>query len=85
MFCDLSQKGPFCKRNLLAKNGSSYFPGNNLQADLNFKLDPPTNFNENTRAMCEIYSKLTTKTPERRLRRRPSVFIVNFVHISYIH
>ena len=31
--------------------------------------------NRNTRARCEIYSKLTIKTPE---RRRPGVFIVNF-------
>ena len=31
--------------------------------------------------MCEICSKLTVKTPE---RRRSGVFIVNFDHISYI-
>ena len=31
--------------------------------------------NRNTRTMCEICTKLSTKTPERR-------FIVNFVHIS---
>ena len=35
-----------------------------------------------TRTKCEIYSKLTIKTPERRHWRRSSVFIVNFEHIS---
>ena len=34
--------------------------------------------------MCELCSKLTTKTPERRHLRRSSVFIVNFEHISHI-
>ena len=33
--------------------------------------------------MCEICSKLTIKTPERRQRRRSGVFIVNFEYISY--
>ena len=33
--------------------------------------------------MCEIYSKLTIKTLERR-RRRSVVFIVNFEHISQL-
>ena len=37
--------------------------------------------NRNSRARCEICSKLTIKTPERRLWRRYSVFIVNFEHI----
>ena len=37
--------------------------------------------NRNIRTRCEIYSKLTIKTPERR-RRRSGVFIVNFEHIS---
>lgn len=32
--------------------------------------------------MSEIYSKLTTKTPERRLRPRPSVFIESNMVIS---
>ena len=35
--------------------------------------------NRNTRVRCEICSKLTIKTPE---RRRSSVFISNFEHIS---
>ena len=36
--------------------------------------------NRNTRARCEICSKLTIKTPE----RRHGVFIVNFEHISHL-
>ena len=34
----------------------------------------------NTRTRCEICSKLTIKTPE----RRPGVLIVNFEHISHL-
>ena len=37
--------------------------------------------NRNTRTRCEICSKLTTKTPERRQWRHSGVFIVNFEHI----
>ena len=40
--------------------------------------------NRNTRTRCEICSKLTVKTPERRYWRRSSVFIVNFEHISHL-
>ena len=40
--------------------------------------------NKNTRARCEICSKLTIKTPERHHWRRSVVFIVNFEHISHI-
>ena len=36
--------------------------------------------NRNTRTKCEICSKLTIKTPERRY----SVFIVNVEHISHL-
>ena len=39
--------------------------------------------NKSTRSNCEIYSKLTIKTPERRQWRRCGVFIVNFEDISY--
>ena len=39
--------------------------------------------NRNTRTRCEICSKLTIKTPERR-QRRSGVFIVNFEHISHL-
>ena len=34
--------------------------------------------------MCEIYSKLTVKTTERRQRRRSVVFIVNSEQVSRI-
>ena len=37
----------------------------------------------NTRTRCEICSKLTIKTPERRWHRS-GVFIVNFEHISHL-
>ena len=40
--------------------------------------------NRNTRARCEICSKLTINTPERRLWRCSDVFSVNFEHISYL-
>ena len=39
--------------------------------------------NRNTRTRCEIWSKLTIKTPGRRDWRRSGVFIVNFKHISH--
>ena len=39
--------------------------------------------NRNTRTRCEICSKLTINTPERRQWRRSGVFIVNFEHISH--
>ena len=39
--------------------------------------------NRNTRTGCEICSKLTTKIPERRQRRRSGIFVVNFDHISH--
>ena len=40
--------------------------------------------NRNTRARCEICSKLTMKTPERCQWRRPGAFIVNFEHILHL-
>ena len=40
--------------------------------------------NRNTRARCEICSKLTIKIPERRHWRRSGIFIVNFEHISHL-
>ena len=39
--------------------------------------------NGSTRKSCEIFSKLTTKTPER-CRRSSGVFIVNFENISHL-
>ena len=40
--------------------------------------------NRDTRKRCEIRSKLTIKTPERRQWRRSGVFTVNLEHISYL-
>ena len=39
--------------------------------------------NKSSRNICEICSKLTIKTPERRHWRRSGVFIVSFEHISH--
>ena len=38
----------------------------------------------NTRKKCEICSKLTIKTPERRHWHSSTVLIVNFEHISHL-
>ena len=40
--------------------------------------------NRNFKTMCEICSKLTIKTPERRHWRCSGTFIINFNHISHI-
>ena len=40
--------------------------------------------NRNTRKRCEMCSKLTIKTPERRQWLRCGVFVVNFEYISYL-
>ena len=40
--------------------------------------------NRNIRERCEIYSKLTIKTPGRRQWRCFSVFIVNFEYILHL-
>ena len=40
--------------------------------------------NRNTRTRCQICSKLTVKTSERRKWRRSGVFIANFKHISHL-
>ena len=40
--------------------------------------------NRNTRTMCEICSKLTIKTPERRLASLTLLTFVNFEHISHL-
>ena len=41
--------------------------------------------NRNTRTRCEICSKLTIKTPERRQWGLSGVFIVSFEHISEVN
>ena len=50
-------------------------PGGNFMFNVN---------NGNTRTSCEIYPKLTIKTPERRYWGHSGVFIVNFEHISHL-
>ena len=40
--------------------------------------------NRNTRTKCEICSKLTIKTPERRQWSRSGVVIINFEHIPHL-
>ena len=40
--------------------------------------------NRSTRKRCEICSKLTIKTPERRQVRRSGVLIANSEHISHL-
>ena len=40
--------------------------------------------NKNTRARCEICSKLTIKKPKQRQWRRSGVFLVSFEHISHL-
>ena len=59
------------------------------RAPVNFNSNPVGIYlfkvnNRNTRTKCEIYSKLTIKTPERRQWRHSGVFIVNFEHISHL-
>ena len=41
-------------------------------------------YNRDARERCEICSKFTIKTPERRYWRRSGAFIVNFEHISHL-
>ena len=56
--------------NQYCRNQKNFVPANNYM----FKIN-----NRNTRTRCEICSKLTIKTPERRL-----LTIVNFEHISHL-
>ena len=56
-------------------SGYCYYP-----ADIDmFKVN-----SRNTSTRCEICSRLTIKTPERRQWRRSGVFIGNFKHISHL-
>ena len=48
------------------------------------KKNSKKKFEKNSRKRCEISSKLTIKTPERRQCCRSGVFIVNFEHISHL-
>ena len=62
---------------------------------INVKLNPLISYylaniylfkvnNRNTRKRCEVFSKLTIKTPEPSRWRRSGVFIVNFENISHL-
>ena len=65
----------FCHRNKkIQPLAGTYYPAGIYLLKVNIR---------NTRARCEIYSKLTIKIPERR-RRRSGIFIVNFEHISHL-
>ena len=56
-----------------------HFIGSNPAGKYMFKLN-----NRNTRTRCEIFSKLTINTSERRHWRRFGSLIVNFEHISHL-
>ena len=76
-------KGLFCPNKInniyyMQHNDSFDFDSNTAGIYL-FKVN-----NRNTRTRCEICSKLTINTPERRHWRRSGVFIVNFEHISHL-
>ena len=60
-----------------------------IKSDVADKINPAGIYlfkvnNRNTRIRCEIGSKLTIKTPERRQWSRSGVYIVNFDHISHL-
>ena len=65
---------------MMLNNASTY--SYTLGNDNYMVKNSPTNIvnNSNTRKRCEICSKLTIKSPQ----RRSTVFIVNFEHISYL-
>ena len=65
----------FLKHSKAVENNSGTNPANIYLFKVNHR---------NTTKRCEISSKLTIKTPERRERCRSSVFIVNFEHISHL-
>ena len=60
-----------------------------LNRKIKSKFNPAGNYmfrvnNRNTRTRCQICSKLTIKTPERRHCRHSGVFIFHFEHISHL-
>ena len=66
-----------------------FSPQTSSQVNYSILLSRPTQLlaqvnNGNTRAMFEICSKLTIKTPGRHERRHSGVVIVNFEQISQI-
>ena len=77
-YLKLRNHNPSWKKNLCQCQTNQYLnllPAGNYM----FKVN-----NRNTRTRCEICSKLTIKTAERRHWRRSGVFIVNFEHISHL-
>ena len=68
-----------------------YISANTFSSNLKNVILSPANIylskvnnEKNSRKRCEICSKLTIKTTERRQWRRSGVFIVNFEHISHL-
>ena len=57
---------------------------NSFSTDFSACIYLPKVSNMNSITRCEIYSKLTIKTPERRLYCRSGVFFVNFEHICQL-
>ena len=81
-FCEKKISGrPHMKNNSQWRTGNKQFfeVGPKPAGIYLFKVN-----NRNTRTRCEICSKLTINTPERRQWRRSGVFIVNFEHISHL-
>ena len=70
----ISTSSTTCCASMLQRNVSHYPVNINL-----LKVNTRSN-----RKRCEIYSKLTLKTPERHCRRCSRVFIANFEHISHL-
>ena len=68
-----------CNLFLYANDPCLVFQSNTPAGNYMFKVN-----NRNTRARCEICSKLTIKTPERPHLHCSDVFIVNFEHISHL-
>ena len=68
---------------LMSKSRFHYVEKENLSSFPMGIYLPKVN-NRNTIRRCEICSKLTIKTPERRQWRRSGVCIVNFEHISHL-
>ena len=61
----------------------------NINRLVKSRLNPARNYllkvyKRNTRTRCEIRSKLTIKTPERRHWHTSGVFIVNFEHVNAV-
>ena len=74
----------FCKKSVMkifTKHlcGSPFWIKLQSRGNYVFKVN-----NRNPRARCDLYWKLTIKTPDRHRSRHSSVFTVNFQHISYL-